>query len=94
MTPFTVLPATCELCGNWLPQHQSSCPRNGVHPSQWTASRFNDDPVTETMRYPSSLHDVHDDDSCHTYYSDDFSFLTPDSESENHRISLSAPYLS
>ncbi|KAF1803405.1 hypothetical protein V8B55DRAFT_1435987 [Mucor lusitanicus] len=31
-------PATCELCGNWLPQHQTSCPRNGVHPSQWQLS--------------------------------------------------------
>ncbi|KAI7907530.1 uncharacterized protein BX663DRAFT_491190 [Cokeromyces recurvatus] len=29
------LPATCELCGNWLPGHSSACPRNGVHPSQW-----------------------------------------------------------
>ncbi|KAI9498715.1 hypothetical protein BDB00DRAFT_754604 [Zychaea mexicana] len=34
--PFSLLPATCELCGNWLPNHQTSCPRNGVHPSQWT----------------------------------------------------------
>ncbi|CAO3699537.1 unnamed protein product [Rhizopus stolonifer] len=34
--PFiTVCPATCELCGNWIPAHSSSCPRNGVHPSQW-----------------------------------------------------------
>ncbi|KAL1933717.1 hypothetical protein VTP01DRAFT_7807 [Rhizomucor pusillus] len=32
----TQMPATCELCGSWLPQHQSSCPRNGVHPSQWS----------------------------------------------------------
>ncbi|KAI8640713.1 hypothetical protein BD408DRAFT_347525 [Parasitella parasitica] len=32
---ITTCPATCELCGNWLPQHQPSCPRNGVHPSQW-----------------------------------------------------------
>ncbi|CAO3703483.1 unnamed protein product [Rhizopus stolonifer] len=35
MLPFTVYPATCELCGNWLPDHDSTCPRNGVHPSQW-----------------------------------------------------------
>ncbi|KAI9258901.1 hypothetical protein BDA99DRAFT_440440 [Phascolomyces articulosus] len=34
--PFTLLPATCELCGNWLPDHSETCPRNGVHPSQWT----------------------------------------------------------
>ncbi|CAO3598302.1 unnamed protein product [Absidia cylindrospora] len=33
--PCRILPATCELCGNWLPDHQASCPRNGVHPSQW-----------------------------------------------------------
>lgn len=24
MLPLTVCPATCELCGNWLPQHQVS----------------------------------------------------------------------
>ncbi|ORX51650.1 hypothetical protein DM01DRAFT_1408600 [Hesseltinella vesiculosa] len=35
MPPFKILPATCELCGQWLPNHQTSCPRNGVHPSQW-----------------------------------------------------------
>ncbi|ORZ22153.1 hypothetical protein BCR42DRAFT_405605 [Absidia repens] len=34
--PCRILPATCELCGNWLPDHQASCPRNGVHPSQWS----------------------------------------------------------
>ncbi|KAI8335771.1 hypothetical protein BC941DRAFT_471747 [Chlamydoabsidia padenii] len=34
--PCRLFPATCELCGNWLPEHQTSCPRNGVHPSQWT----------------------------------------------------------
>ncbi|KAI8072218.1 uncharacterized protein B0P05DRAFT_494404, partial [Gilbertella persicaria] len=28
-------PASCELCGCWLPSHSSACPRNGVHPSQW-----------------------------------------------------------
>ncbi|RUO96231.1 hypothetical protein BC936DRAFT_142375, partial [Jimgerdemannia flammicorona] len=28
-------PATCELCGVWLPKHTNACPRNGVHPSQW-----------------------------------------------------------
>ncbi|CAO0799069.1 unnamed protein product [Mucor circinelloides] len=39
MNPST-LPATCELCGNWLPGHSASCPRNGVHPSQWKDSQF------------------------------------------------------
>ncbi|GAN06289.1 hypothetical protein MAM1_0118c05769 [Mucor ambiguus] len=39
MNPLT-LPATCELCGNWLPGHSASCPRNGVHPSQWKDSQF------------------------------------------------------
>ncbi|RUS16512.1 hypothetical protein BC937DRAFT_91128 [Endogone sp. FLAS-F59071] len=28
-------PATCELCGQWLPKHTNSCPRAGIHPSQW-----------------------------------------------------------
>ncbi|KAI9473835.1 MAG: hypothetical protein EXX96DRAFT_579583 [Benjaminiella poitrasii] len=32
---INTVPATCELCGNWLPGHSSACPRNGVHPSQW-----------------------------------------------------------
>ncbi|KAI7868417.1 hypothetical protein BDF14DRAFT_1792894 [Spinellus fusiger] len=31
-------PATCELCGNWLPGHNAGCPRDGVHPSQWTCT--------------------------------------------------------
>ncbi|KAL7315450.1 hypothetical protein PS15m_004670 [Mucor circinelloides] len=35
--PF-MSPATCELCGQWMPGHSSSCPRSGVHPSQWTMS--------------------------------------------------------
>ncbi|KAI9283334.1 hypothetical protein BY458DRAFT_496230 [Sporodiniella umbellata] len=33
---MTICPATCELCGKWIPAHSSNCPRNGVHPSQWT----------------------------------------------------------
>ncbi|KAG2190072.1 hypothetical protein INT46_002362 [Mucor plumbeus] len=39
MKPQT-LPATCELCGNWLPGHSSSCPRSGVPPSQWKDVQF------------------------------------------------------
>ncbi|KAG2200622.1 hypothetical protein INT47_007366, partial [Mucor saturninus] len=35
MNPIMTLPATCELCGNWLPGHSTSCARYGVHPSQW-----------------------------------------------------------
>ncbi|GAA5806364.1 hypothetical protein EDC94DRAFT_603429 [Helicostylum pulchrum] len=35
MNSIITLPATCELCGNWLPGHTASCARNGVHPSQW-----------------------------------------------------------
>ncbi|KAI7865082.1 hypothetical protein BDF14DRAFT_1883767 [Spinellus fusiger] len=34
--PHFICPATCELCGYWMPQHNDNCPRNGVHPSQWT----------------------------------------------------------
>ncbi|KAI8146981.1 hypothetical protein BJV82DRAFT_597305 [Fennellomyces sp. T-0311] len=41
--PFALLPATCELCGDWLPDHQSNCPRKGVHPSQWTATMLIED---------------------------------------------------
>ncbi|KAI8082955.1 uncharacterized protein BX664DRAFT_339482 [Halteromyces radiatus] len=36
MSPIMFFPATCELCGHWIPQHAGSCPRNGVHPSQWS----------------------------------------------------------
>ncbi|KAG1147972.1 hypothetical protein G6F37_005408 [Rhizopus arrhizus] len=40
MQLVTVFPATCELCGNWIPAHSSSCPRNGVHPSQWSLEKI------------------------------------------------------
>ncbi|CAO3697646.1 hypothetical protein CU097_004913 [Rhizopus azygosporus] len=40
--PIYTLPATCELCGEWMPNHASTCPRNGVHPSQWSASSDED----------------------------------------------------
>ncbi|KAI8096557.1 uncharacterized protein BX664DRAFT_346612 [Halteromyces radiatus] len=46
--PCHILPATCELCGNWLPDHQASCPRNGVHPSQWTMDIF--DPLVQDQQ--------------------------------------------
>ncbi|KAI8647475.1 hypothetical protein BD408DRAFT_378875 [Parasitella parasitica] len=41
-TPL-ICPATCELCGQWMPKHNSDCPRNGIHPSQWTMD--NADPL-------------------------------------------------
>ncbi|KAI8096212.1 uncharacterized protein BX664DRAFT_369927 [Halteromyces radiatus] len=37
---FNDIPATCELCGHWMPHHESNCPRNGVHPSQWGPSSY------------------------------------------------------
>ncbi|KAI8388769.1 uncharacterized protein BYT42DRAFT_490931 [Radiomyces spectabilis] len=37
-----VCPATCELCGHWMPQHSGNCPRNGVHPSQWSMDAITD----------------------------------------------------
>ncbi|KAG2194652.1 uncharacterized protein EV154DRAFT_465880 [Mucor mucedo] len=43
MLPLIVCPATCELCGNWLPEHKDSCPRDGVHPSQWSFASIDDD---------------------------------------------------
>ncbi|KAI8387298.1 hypothetical protein BD560DRAFT_320707 [Blakeslea trispora] len=43
MFPLTACPATCELCGYWLPEHEASCPRNGVHPSQWQLTHDNDE---------------------------------------------------
>ncbi|KAI9265486.1 hypothetical protein EDC94DRAFT_58214 [Helicostylum pulchrum] len=43
MLPFIVCPATCELCGDWLPEHKTSCPRDGVHPSQWSMTIEDDD---------------------------------------------------
>ncbi|KAI8582578.1 hypothetical protein K450DRAFT_278256 [Umbelopsis ramanniana AG] len=35
-TPFIALPATCELCQQWLPNHTANCPRKGKPPSQWS----------------------------------------------------------
>ncbi|GAA5810334.1 hypothetical protein MFLAVUS_003755 [Mucor flavus] len=35
-----ICPATCELCGQWMPDHNDNCPRSGVHPSQWTLQDF------------------------------------------------------
>ncbi|KAI9275404.1 hypothetical protein BY458DRAFT_507348 [Sporodiniella umbellata] len=43
MIPFVFCPATCELCGNWIPNHEPACPRNGVHPSQWTTCLMTED---------------------------------------------------
>ncbi|KAI8878264.1 hypothetical protein K501DRAFT_228743 [Backusella circina FSU 941] len=42
MIPLVTLPATCELCGQWMPKHSGSCPRNGVHPSQWSLDNNSD----------------------------------------------------
>ncbi|KAI9486517.1 MAG: hypothetical protein EXX96DRAFT_549359 [Benjaminiella poitrasii] len=53
MIPSIICPATCELCGNWLPQHNSSCPRNGVHPSQWKLFSDNKNPE---HKEPVSFH--------------------------------------
>ncbi|KAI9299409.1 hypothetical protein BJ944DRAFT_274261 [Cunninghamella echinulata] len=49
LPPCRILPATCELCGKWLPDHQSSCPRNGVHPSNWSLSMM-DDPQQQQLQ--------------------------------------------
>ncbi|ORY91397.1 hypothetical protein BCR43DRAFT_446494 [Syncephalastrum racemosum] len=57
-------PATCELCGSWLPQHQSSCPRNGVHPSQWKAADV--DGIIDLRALDCfDCHDEEDDDCIH-----------------------------
>ncbi|CAO3663766.1 unnamed protein product [Umbelopsis vinacea] len=34
--PFVTLPATCELCHQWIPNHAANCPRKGKPPSQWS----------------------------------------------------------
>ncbi|KAG2233215.1 hypothetical protein BDF21DRAFT_390614 [Thamnidium elegans] len=49
MLPFIVYPATCELCGDWLPEHKASCPRDGVHPSQWSITIEDDDEFAERL---------------------------------------------
>ncbi|KAI8997261.1 hypothetical protein BDB01DRAFT_713204 [Pilobolus umbonatus] len=46
-------PATCELCGHWMPQHSGDCPRYGVHPSQWTMIDI--DPITIDYHYHQSI---------------------------------------
>ncbi|KAI8068717.1 hypothetical protein BC940DRAFT_237606 [Gongronella butleri] len=54
---FTSVPATCELCGQWLPNHKTSCPRNGVHPSQWT---LHAEPLEQP--FPAQMEDTSDDE--------------------------------
>ncbi|KAJ8656321.1 hypothetical protein O0I10_007885 [Lichtheimia ornata] len=53
------MPATCELCGSWLPDHQASCPRNGVHPSQWTCLA---DPLYQAVNIDNAIIMTHDDE--------------------------------
>ncbi|KAI9033960.1 hypothetical protein CLU79DRAFT_726445 [Phycomyces nitens] len=49
------MPATCELCGNWLPDHNSGCPREGVHPSQWSLT-YSDDITSFDVEQDGSHH--------------------------------------
>ncbi|KAI9300097.1 hypothetical protein BJ944DRAFT_273513 [Cunninghamella echinulata] len=49
--PFFVCPATCELCGHWIPQHSGSCPRNGVHPSNWSKENGTEPAVNLSSSY-------------------------------------------
>lgn len=78
----TTMPATCELCGSWLPDHQvrsfynanylfhlcspilfslvqASCPRNGVHPSQWTCFA---DPLCQAVNIDNIIMTNDDED--------------------------------
>ncbi|KAI8335806.1 hypothetical protein BC941DRAFT_354954 [Chlamydoabsidia padenii] len=55
MSPVLFFPATCELCGHWIPQHAGNCPRNGVHPSQWSSSPTDIDPENELSYYRHAL---------------------------------------
>ncbi|KAI8973432.1 hypothetical protein BDF20DRAFT_914875 [Mycotypha africana] len=51
-------PATCELCGQWMPAHSSSCPRSGKHPSQWTL----DNDATSVATFDTfMLHEIEND---------------------------------
>ncbi|KAH8552758.1 hypothetical protein BGW37DRAFT_490165 [Umbelopsis sp. PMI_123] len=43
LVPFISLPATCELCHQWLPNHSATCPRKGKPPSQWSRGNDEDD---------------------------------------------------
>ncbi|KAI8377661.1 uncharacterized protein BYT42DRAFT_497166 [Radiomyces spectabilis] len=48
MIPTIERPATCELCGQWMPRHNPNCPRNGVHPSQWFIPQSQQNSIKET----------------------------------------------
>ncbi|KAF1804966.1 hypothetical protein FB192DRAFT_1276504 [Mucor lusitanicus] len=63
MNPLTA-PATCELCGNWLPGHSASCPRNGVHPSQWKDSQFHQTVEEQWISMDWTDNDEHWDIDC------------------------------
>ncbi|KAJ2956557.1 hypothetical protein NQZ79_g7602 [Umbelopsis isabellina] len=57
---ITQCPATCELCSQWLPNHSNSCPRKGVHPSQWNLAPSVD--VSEFDDYEDSLDNSSDEE--------------------------------
>ncbi|KAI8384694.1 uncharacterized protein BYT42DRAFT_493096 [Radiomyces spectabilis] len=67
-----VLPATCELCGQWMPSHAAACPRNGKHPSQWSLW------LPSTLETSVSSENPLNDD---LYPMDDIELLPSDDES-------------
>ncbi|CAO3612325.1 unnamed protein product [Cunninghamella blakesleeana] len=61
--PFFICPATCELCGQWMPSHAGNCPRKGVHPSKWAT---NNESIVNILSSLSSFVDItnpNDDDN-------------------------------
>ncbi|KAL9544460.1 hypothetical protein MBANPS3_007615 [Mucor bainieri] len=73
-TPL-MTPATCELCGQWMPGHSSSCPRSGVHPSQWTMNIVD----------PMNLQEYNDNDDEPTSFLHNWSHVyhLPDTENDD-----------
>ncbi|KAG2213229.1 hypothetical protein INT46_001590 [Mucor plumbeus] len=67
-------PATCELCGQWMPGHSSSCPRSGVHPSQWSMNNVD----------PMNLQEYNDNFKESTTFSINWPYVnnTPEAEQE------------
>ncbi|KAG2174243.1 hypothetical protein INT43_004264 [Umbelopsis isabellina] len=69
---ITQCPATCELCSHWLPNHSvsafftipyrgsNSCPRKGVHPSQWSLAPSVD--ISELDDYEDLLDNSSDEE--------------------------------
>ncbi|KAI7886874.1 uncharacterized protein EV154DRAFT_521042 [Mucor mucedo] len=65
---MVMCPATCELCGQWMPRHSENCPRSGVHPSQWSLD-------SDPLGFSANNNDIYDNEPSFIL----FPFLYPSS---------------